>query len=289
VVDLDLSADTALLRLRQDLRGHRFTIAPDAPDLGIDVGVLGYPFGVDDVRLSRGAVSSGDTEVSYEGEDGFRVDHVVTTDAAINGGNSGGPAINRDGEVVGLVSGNSNWSGDPNEPVPAQGNNFLVPSDVVQDRYEDWADERRTETTDCDADDEAPVAADFDLDVAVDADSDDADDIALALYLHGDSINQGLYDAAWSLFTPRLQGRFAGVDGWAAGLSSSYWTRLDVREVDRDGRTAAARVALRTRQNSADGFQGQTCSDWSMRYRLVLVGGAWLIDDADAGAGPDPC
>ncbi|MBP2418235.1 S1C family serine protease [Microlunatus capsulatus] len=289
VVDLDLSADTALLRLRRPLAGHRFTVAAARPDLGVDVGVLGYPFGVDDVRLSRGAVSSGDTRVRYEGEDGFTVDHVVTTDAAVNGGNSGGPAVDREGVVVGLVSGNSNWSGDPNEPVPAQGNNFLVPSDVVHDRVEEWSDERGTRTTACSADDDAPVAADFDLDVGVDSEADDADDIALALYLHGDSINQGFYDAAWSLFTPRLQARFDGVEGWSDGLSSSYWTQLVVRRVDRDGRTADARVDLRTRQDAADGFRGQTCSDWSMRYRMRLVGGAWLIDDADAGAGPTSC
>jgi hypothetical protein len=217
------------------------------------------------------------------------VDHVVTTDAAINGGNSGGPAINREGDVVGLVSGNSNWSGDPNEPVPAQGNNFLVPSDVVDDRYQAWQSDGGTKTTDCGGDDDAPVAADFDLAVDISSDADDADDIALALYLHGDSINQGLYDAAWSVFTPRLQSRFGGVDGWSSGLSSSYWTRLDVERVERDGREVDARVALRTRQEASDGYAGQTCSDWSMRYRMKLVGGAWLIDQADAGSGPQAC
>jgi serine protease Do len=277
VVGYDMSSDVAVLRLDQPLEGHRFTLDVHEAPLGQDIGVLGYPFGVTDLRLSRGTVSSGDTSVTYDGDEGFTVDHVITTDAAVNGGNSGGPAIEPDGPVIGLVTGAQNWNGDPSNPAPAQGNNFLVPARVIDAKYkhrQDLSGEREP----CDDDSAAPADPDTDLDVTVRSDDEAAGDIALSLYQHGAAINQGRYDAAWQMFTAREQRALNDdVERWQEGLASSFWDSIVVKSVSRRGDAAQAKVALRTRQDAAYG-NGQTCSDWSMTYSMVRSHGTWLID-----------
>jgi serine protease Do len=280
VIYYDLNADTALLRLQQELQGHRFTVASTEPGVGLEVGVLGYPFGVTDLRLTKGTISGGDISVTYDGQDGFTVEHVVTTDAAINGGNSGGPAINLDGRVVGLVSGNTNWNGELENRVPAQGNNLLVPANIISKKVRAWDQKDGTDRSDCDADESPPIDPDFDLDVSVKSDEKDASDIALALYSHGDSINQGFYSAAWEVFTPKLQNRFRDdVQYWQQGLQTSYWDRLIVTSVSGDDDRARTKVKLRTRQDEKYG-NGHSCLDWNMTYSMVRVQGTWLIDDA---------
>lgn len=279
VVYYNTHADTALLRLRQHLEGYRFGVETKRPGLGRDIGVLGYPFAVTDLRLTKGTISGGDISVTYGGEDGFTVDHVVTTDAAINGGNSGGPAIDVTGRVVGLVTGNRNWNGDLEDRVPAQGNNLLVPADVISDRVEAWDQKGDAAPPDCDADNSPPVDPNHDLDVTVEADDAVAADVALALYSHGNSINQGAYGAAWEILTPRLQRRFGDVDTWRRGLETSYWDRIVVTDVTGDDDQATAKVRLRTRQDKEYGH-GHDCSDWKMTYSMVKEQGTWRIDDA---------
>ena len=65
--------------------------------LGQQVVVLGYPLGVDQVTVTSGFVSSTDTD---EGRNIIW----VQTDSAVNPGNSGGPLLNLQGEVVGVVA-----------------------------------------------------------------------------------------------------------------------------------------------------------------------------------------
>ena len=114
-------------------------------------------------------MSSGDTSVTYDGEDGFTVDRVVTTDAAANGGNSGGPALDRDGEVVGLVSGGLDRTDDQ---VPVQGTNYLVPASVIEQTYADLRDDSTRPPASCPGDEAAPVEDEFQLEVT-DVDRDD--------------------------------------------------------------------------------------------------------------------
>ena len=67
----------------------------------------------------------------------------------------------------------------------------LVPSEVINPKVESWRGSEPAATT-CGEEAPAPVDEDFDLDVTIAADDSAADDIGLSLYVHGDSINQGL-------------------------------------------------------------------------------------------------
>lgn len=289
VVGSDLSTDTAVLRAASPIDGHRFEVADQAPGPGTDIVVLGYPFGVHDTRLSAGTISSGSISTTYGGEEGFTVDRVVSTDAATNGGSSGGPALDRAGRVVGLVSGGRYWDGDPDNPVPAQGDNYLVPGDVITDRYLTLRDDVVQAPAPCPGDESAPVEEEFVLDVSIESDDPAAADVTQTLYTYGDSINQGSYDAAWSLLTPELRSRMGDFDAWSGGLASSYWDELTVYGVESGDGQARVRAAFRTLQDADAGPDGQTCSDWDVEYSMVLDDGTWLVDRARAAGEPSAC
>jgi len=70
--------------------------------IGDQVAAVGHPFGLG-YSLSAGVVSGlGRSFVSPE--TGRALSGLIQFDAAVNPGNSGGPLVNRDGEVVGIVT-----------------------------------------------------------------------------------------------------------------------------------------------------------------------------------------
>lgn len=282
VVKYDMPADTALLRTRQDLKGYHFMVDATKPREGTDIKVLGYPFGVTDVRSSPGEITSDEEQpVTYGGPEGFTVRRTITTSAPVNGGNSGGPVLDHDGHVVALVTGQMNWSGDPSNEVPAQGTNYLVPADVISNRYQEWrALDAGSVVANCAGADDGSNSDALSPDVVVIPPDPDAYDIAESLFVHGDSINRGLYDVAWAVYTPAEQRRVGDFNQWARDHSSSYWTTITVKSVERHGHHAHADVDVTTHQDAAQGFDGQTCSQWSFNYAMRLSAGFWQINYA---------
>lgn len=67
-------------------------------DVGLDIFVAGYPlFGNEEYTLTSGIVS----KAQANGETSWAsIDGVIEIDAVINGGNSGGPLVNENGQVV---------------------------------------------------------------------------------------------------------------------------------------------------------------------------------------------
>ena len=88
----DVGLDIALLGAPLDSSG--LTPAPQAP-LGSTVYALGNPFGLG-LTVTRGIVSAQPRSIGKS--------HLLQIDAAVNPGNSGGPLVNTQGLVVGLVS-----------------------------------------------------------------------------------------------------------------------------------------------------------------------------------------
>lgn len=97
------NADVALLELTWPTQEKTFLEFADSEEvkIGDQIFVIGAPFGLDH-SLSSGYISNkmGSSKLS----NAFTKIEYFQTDASINHGNSGGPMMNMDGKVVGIVS-----------------------------------------------------------------------------------------------------------------------------------------------------------------------------------------
>jgi S1-C subfamily serine protease len=75
--------------------------------VGDDAYAVGHPFGYID-SLTSGVISGLDRTV--EANDGKTLHGLIQFDAAVNPGNSGGPLLNRGGQVIGIVTALANPS-----------------------------------------------------------------------------------------------------------------------------------------------------------------------------------
>lgn len=104
VVGSDEPTDLALLKI--DVKGLIPAVIGDSNtlEMGDKVLTLGYPLGLG-LSASQGIVSGLEKEVTMELSSGKTATMVlIQTDAAINEGNSGGPLLNANGEVIGITS-----------------------------------------------------------------------------------------------------------------------------------------------------------------------------------------
>ena len=93
--------------------------------VGDEAIVLGNPFGIRHT-LTAGVISG--LERKYESaKTGETMSRLIQFDAAVNPGNSGGPLLNRNGEVVGIVTALLN----PNDEKVFIGIGFAVPIDTA--------------------------------------------------------------------------------------------------------------------------------------------------------------
>ena len=126
--------DVAILKLTKKHTYPTIRMGDDkALRVGDQVYVLGYPAvatfhpliseeSISEASLTRGLVSA-----KKNMKDGWEV---LQTDASITHGNSGGPVMNEQGEVVGLATFGSI---DYQRQAEVQGMNFIVPSTIVQE------------------------------------------------------------------------------------------------------------------------------------------------------------
>ena len=101
VVVIDDEQDLALVRIKPDAKLPFVKLATaDAPADGAECTVIGYPL-IDRlgaaVKITRGIVSSGSSGRKLSGPD-------VMVDAKVNPGNSGGPILDKHGNVMAIVS-----------------------------------------------------------------------------------------------------------------------------------------------------------------------------------------
>ena len=76
---------------------------PGAMRVGDEAYAVGNPFGLYG-SMSAGVISGFDR--SFQRPSGEqKLEGLIQIDAAVNPGNSGGPLLNRDGQVVGIVTG----------------------------------------------------------------------------------------------------------------------------------------------------------------------------------------
>lgn len=285
VIAFDTHTDSALLRTDEAFEGEAVPLSTRLLALGRDLAVFGYPLAVNDLQVSTGVVSGLDQAVTYPADD-ITVDHVFVTDAATNPGNSGGPVFDRTGRVVGLVSGGTNWdSNDEATRRPVQGRNYIVPASSLIPNLDAWSGLEPEDAELCNGDTETDN--DGSLKVSVHSDHPSAEALAQALFVHGESINTGDYEAAWSVFSPAFQ-RSHPLKSWAPGHETSFWVSLDLLDVTGTGGRLTVSTRFQTVQDAEYGHDGQTCSIWDRSYVMVLVGGVWRIDSTH-GAAPTAC
>jgi putative serine protease PepD len=128
VLSVDASTDLAALKVDADAAsGVRPLEFADSDDVkvGDSAIAIGYPLGLD--RTATAGIISG-LERQIEAPNGFSIDKVIQTDAAVNPGNSGGPLLNAKGQVIGVNSQIATAGG-------GQGNvgiAFAIPASIVQ-------------------------------------------------------------------------------------------------------------------------------------------------------------
>ena len=101
VIGSDPSTDIAVLEI--DAQARALTPLPLGDSETVRVGdaviAIGNPFSLERT-VTAGIVSALQRKITAP--DGFAIDEVIQTDAAINRGNSGGPLLNANGEVIGV-------------------------------------------------------------------------------------------------------------------------------------------------------------------------------------------
>jgi S1-C subfamily serine protease len=125
IVGVDPSSDLAVLKV--DASSRALTPLPlgnsDEMRVGDPVVAIGNPFGLDRT-VTAGIVSA--IQRAITAPNGYTIDHVIQTDAAINHGNSGGPLLNRRGEVIGVNAQIESGTGGN------VGVGFAIPSNTVK-------------------------------------------------------------------------------------------------------------------------------------------------------------
>lgn len=102
LVGRDMKQDLALLKIQG---GGVFDAIPfgdpDKANVGDDVVAIGTPYGFSQT-VTRGIISGLNREVSLYGD--FVLRDMIQTDVSANPGNSGGPLLNMQGELLGIVT-----------------------------------------------------------------------------------------------------------------------------------------------------------------------------------------
>jgi putative serine protease PepD len=126
VIGTDTASDLAVVRVSgvSASRLHPLTLgASDSVEVGDGVLAIGSPFGLSET-LTTGIVSALNRTITSPSN--ATIGGAIQTDASINTGNSGGPLLNQDGEVIGVNAQIESSSGGN------VGVGFAIPADTVR-------------------------------------------------------------------------------------------------------------------------------------------------------------
>ncbi len=111
VVSFDPSFDLAVMRVR-GINEPSLVLDPDQVARGVQAAVLGYPGGGPFTVIPAGVMADFEAEGRDIYGQGLTVRNVYEIDAVVRPGNSGGPLVQPDGEVIGVVFSRSTTNGD---------------------------------------------------------------------------------------------------------------------------------------------------------------------------------
>ena len=126
IVSTDIFADLAVLKI--DSKVPAIAVMGDSENLkpGETVVAIGSPLGDFRNSVTTGVISA--TGRTIDTGQGYEMENLLQTDAAINSGNSGGPLVNLAGEVVGV---NTLVLRDNSSGASAEGLGFAIPSNTA--------------------------------------------------------------------------------------------------------------------------------------------------------------
>ncbi len=124
VVGTDPKTDLALLKIKSDKTFPAVMLASEGAKVGDWVMAVGNPFGLGGT-VTAGIISASGRDIGNGPYDDF-----LQIDASINKGNSGGPAFNLNGEVIGVNTAIFSPSGG------SVGIGFAIPASIVKDVVE---------------------------------------------------------------------------------------------------------------------------------------------------------
>ncbi len=131
LVGEEANKDLALIRVNPSGLGLKPLALASASSVqvGDTVYAIGTPYGLEET-FTKGIVSALNREISAP--DGAKITGAIQTDAALNPGNSGGPLLNEEGEVIGVNSQIASDAASVEGSQPGStGVGFAVGSDTV--------------------------------------------------------------------------------------------------------------------------------------------------------------
>ncbi|HET7148839.1 MAG TPA: trypsin-like peptidase domain-containing protein [Candidatus Nitrosopolaris sp.] len=140
VVGADIYGDTAVLQITQNNTQQQHLISSLKPlvignssnlEVGDQVIAIGNPFGLSDT-MTTGIVSG--IGRSLPGA-GFSIPNVIQTDAPIDPGNSGGPLLNMQGQVIGMNTPRTGTFSGIGFAIPANTIAKIVPSLIEKGQF----------------------------------------------------------------------------------------------------------------------------------------------------------
>jgi S1-C subfamily serine protease len=112
--------DLAIIEPKQEIPGVKPLSLGNSPKQLERVIIAGFPYGGDNISTTEGVVSRIDAVQYYRG---VANNIAILVDAAVNPGNSGGPALNSDNKVAGVA-----FSGKTD----AQNMNYIIPNVILK-------------------------------------------------------------------------------------------------------------------------------------------------------------
>lgn len=130
VVGTDVYSDLAVLRIDSVPDVTPLSFVETEPPVGTEVVAIGNPFGLSG-SVTTGIISGVDR--TLQGANNFSIADTVQTDAPVNPGNSGGPLVTLDSEVVGVI--NAGGGDNVAFAISAQLTQRVVPSLIQTGEY----------------------------------------------------------------------------------------------------------------------------------------------------------
>ena len=128
IISTDIFSDLAVLKVEGKMPGVAVLGDSDNLKPGESVIAIGSPLGDFRNSVTVGVISA--TGRNLDSGNGYEMENLIQTDAAINSGNSGGPLVNLAGEVIGINT--LVVRGDGMGSAIAEGLGFAIPSNTAK-------------------------------------------------------------------------------------------------------------------------------------------------------------